>query len=572
MKNHKHVLAGAMALCLALTPFCASYASDDGIGTVTVEGGQLLGVSSDVEGVTLFKGIPFAASTAGENRWKAPQSVEPWDGVKTADTWGDQVVQTPASIMNPVGGFWGDEFYFDESYDPAISESGLNLNLYTPAQSADEALPVLMYIHGGGNNHGHASEMEFNAAKLAAKGIIVVTVQYRVSMYGFLTLAGLSAENEHGASGNYATQDLIAALKWIKNNIAGFGGDPENVTISGQSAGAMNVLALMRSPLAKGLFKNVLIQSGFAALVSAPGTLPYSDMATVQEAAKAAIIAAMALPEDISDEDLVAELRSHDADYYMETKSAVNENQSLYDAISNASGSYVIDGYVFTEESVDLGRPGALDDWNVMIGGASDEMTSLFGDPEGTMPLDQFASSMAASFPDGYEEAYAPTDEKEAYRLNLRSMSDRLLQLFVVSGEYANKNNASNTYVYYFNHDLPEHANPVRDEGFYGSFHSSELWYFFNSMRDVEGQRQWTDADYALADTITSYIANFVKTGDPNGEGVPEWAPCENANGGAFMWYHDGEATCTDAAYPAREALHRANVLAELGLTEEDLK
>ncbi len=542
------------------------------VDVVTVEGGQVQGVESDVEGVQVFKGIPFAADTSGDNRWKAPQPVEAWDGVKVCDTWGDQVMQQPASELNPVGSFWGDEFYFDEAYDPAISENGLNLNLYTPAQSTDANLPVLVYIHGGGNNHGNASEMEFNAAKLAEKGIIVVEVQYRVSMYGFLTLPGLSAENENGASGNYAVQDLVKALEWVQEYIAGFGGNPDQVTISGQSAGAMNVTALLRSPLAEGLFQNAIIQSGFAGLLTADGTLAYSDMETVQAQAEETIKAAMGLPEETTSEELVAELRSHDADYYMETASATDENQTLYSAITNASSTYVIDGYVFTEESVDLSREGALDGINIMIGGTSDEMTSLAGDPEGTMSLDDFAEAMTATYGEDYAQAYDPADETEAYRLQLRSSSDSSFAKYVISAEYAEKNDDTNVYVYYFNQNLPGHANPVRDEDFYGSFHSSELWYFFNSMRDVEGQRQWTDADYSLADQITSYISNFVKTGDPNGEGLAEWSVCSAETDGAFMWWTEGESQCVTSVNEAREALNRTVALASLGLTEEDLQ
>ena len=147
---------------------------------------------------------------------RAPQDVESWDDVKVCDTWGDQAMQKSAAELNPVGGFWGDEFYFDDSYNPPISEKGLNLNVYTPAKSKEEKLPVLVYVHGGGNNHGHASEMEFNASKLAEKGIVVVSIQYRLSMYGFLTLPGLSAENENGSSGNYAILDLIKGLEWVQ--------------------------------------------------------------------------------------------------------------------------------------------------------------------------------------------------------------------------------------------------------------------------------------------------------------------------------------------------------------------
>ena len=531
MRKRKQI-AAVVSLVMVLTslggPGTLAFAEENAaestaVDIVAVEGGQVQGVESDVEGVQLFKGIPFAADTSGENRWKAPQPVEAWEDVKVCDTWGDQVMQQPASELNPVGSFWGDEFYFDEAYDPAISENGLNLNLYTPAKSVDDNLPVLVYIHGGGNNHGNASEMEFNAAKLAAKGIIVVEVQYRVSMYGFLTLPGLSAENENGASGNYAVQDLVKALEWVQEYIAGFGGNPDQVTISGQSAGAMNVTALLRSPLAEGLFQNAIIQSGFAGLLTAQGTPAYADMETVQTQAEETVKAAMGLPEDTTSEELVTELRSHDAAYYMETMSAVDDTQTLYTAITNASSTYVIDGYVFTEESVDLSREGALDGINIMIGGTSDEVTSLAGDPEGTMDLDAFAEAMTATYGEGYEEAYAPADEKEAYRLQLRSSSDSAFAMYVISAEYVQNRSDTDIYVYYFNQNLPGHADPVRDEEFYGSFHSSELWYFFNSMRDVEGQRQWTEADYNLADQITSYIANFVKTGDPNGEGLAEW-------------------------------------------------
>ena len=162
-------------------------------------------------------------------------------------------------------------------------------------------------------------------------------------------------------------------------------------------------------------------------------------------------------------------------------------------------------------------------------------------------------------------------DEKEAYRLQLRSSSDSAFAMYVISAEYVQNRSDTDIYVYYFNQNLPGHADPVRDEEFYGSFHSSELWYFFNSMRDVEGQRQWTEADYNLADQITSYIANFVKTGDPNGEGLAEWTVCSSENEGTYMWWANGESQCVTSVDEAREALNRTLTLNSWGLTEEDL-
>ena len=163
-----------------------------------------------------------------------------------------------------------------------ISENGLNLNVYTPAESAEDNLPVLVWIHGGANNHGNASEMKFNASKLADQGIIVVSVQYRLGMYGFLTLPELAEENDHGVSGNYAVLDLVKSLQWVHDNIAGFGGNPDQVTIAGQSAGEYNVGALLRTPLAKGLFQNAIVQSQ-PSFMPAKGAQVYNDMNEMQE-------------------------------------------------------------------------------------------------------------------------------------------------------------------------------------------------------------------------------------------------------------------------------------------------
>lgn len=570
MGNKKRILALGIAALLAATSAGSTAVFAEAAEAITIEGGQVQGVPSDTEGVQVFKGIPYAADTSGENRWKAPQDVESWDDVKVCDTWGDQAMQKSAAELNPVGGFWGDEFYFDDSYNPPISEKGLNLNVYTPAKSKEEKLPVLVYVHGGGNNHGHASEMEFNASKLAEKGIVVVSIQYRLSMYGFLTLPGLSAENENGSSGNYAILDLIKGLEWVQKNIGEFGGDPDKVTISGQSAGAKNVTALLRTPLAEGLFQNAIIQSGFSGLLSQEGTPVFEDMETVQTEAEATVKKAMGLPEETTSEELVKELRSHDAQYYMDTKSAEDDTLTLYDAITKASSKFVIDDYVFTEESVDLSREGALDDINIMMGGTSDEQTSLTGDPAGTMTPEEFDSSMKEKYGEGYEEAYSAETEEDAYRTYLRSRSDASFAKYVVSAEEVSKSSDSDIYVYYFNQNLPHHKDVDRDEDFYGSFHSSELWYTFNSMRDVEGQRQWTEADHALADEMSSYIANFVKTGNPNGEGLAEWETCTEENSGSFMWWHEGKSESTvNTAYPERDKFQQEAAKKEFGLNNK---
>jgi len=556
---HASLLGGAAALLtLAAAPLAAQEPSttEGPISVVQVEGGQVQGVETDVPGVKVFKGIPYAASTAGQNRFRPPQPVEPWEGVKVSDTWGDQVLQDVN--LNPVGGFWGDEFYYDPEFMPPASENGLNLNVFTPAQRAGDRLPVYVWIHGGGNDHGFASEIEFWAPKLAAKGIIVVPVQYRVGGFGFLALDELSQENPQGVSGNQALLDLVAALEWVRDNIEGFGGDPSSVTIGGQSAGASNTVALLRSPLAEGLFQRAVIQS------TGSGILP-GEFAQLEEreAANAA-----ALEEIFGRPMSLADLRAVPAEDFLTTK--VGEEQTmLFNAFDAAvvSPPWTLDGVAFTEESIDLLRPGALDGIDILIGATADERTSTVGDPNGTMTEEEFAAAMQNVYGETYREVYEPSDPQDAYRLALRAEADYRLQGALVSAELAKARNPdSNVFAYYFNH-----TPPGRNAEFYGSYHSSDLWYFFNSLREWPGQRHWTDADYRMAETISSYLANFVKTGDPNGENLAEWP--QPVDGPAFLRFADGYAyPVTSTPYPSRDATNRAALLEDQALVEADLR
>ncbi len=520
------------------------------INRVSVTGGEVRGTATDLPGVILFKGIPFAGSAAGPNRWTAPQPVMQWEDIKVCDKWGDEEVQT---VPNP-GTFYWDEFRYDPAYEPPMSEACLNLNVYTPANSPSQKLGVLVFIHGGGNTRGCASNIEFNASRLAQKGIIVVTVQYRLGLFGFLALEELSKESPHGVSGNYAVLDLVEALKWVKANIAGFGGDPQSITIAGQSAGAYNVTALLRTPLAKGLFKRVIIQSGFEGLLANKNTPVYIPLKEKEAACKAAVTAAFG--KDMS----VAELRAISPDELL-TRKTPDGKLTIFDAITNAAIAnnlgYTLDGYVFTEESVDLMRNGALDGIDVIIGGTSDEYTSLIGGDSKTMPMNAFSASMKKTYGDEYNSVYKPTSELEAYRLFLRSMSDLAFQKYLLSAEYVKAHNNANAYVYYFNH-----AYLGRNQAFYGSYHSAELWYFFDSMRDKAGQRAWTPDDYNMADMISGYIANFVKSGNPNSKGMPEWKQCTAANNASFMRWAETTSECvTNTPMPERDKLNRDKVM-----------
>jgi para-nitrobenzyl esterase len=532
---------------------------DGSMDTVEVEGGLVKGTATDVGDVQVFKGIPFAGSTSGMNRWREPQPVEGWNETRICNTWGDREIQNVD--WNSVDNFWGNEFYFDPNYAPKASENGLNLNIFTPAKTKNDKLPVLVFVHGGANSCGNASEMEFYASQLASRGIVVVNIQYRLGVFGFLALKELTDENPYGISGNYAILDIICALKWINKYIKGFGGDPERITVGGQSAGAMNVTALMRSPLAKGLFKRVIIQSGFFGLLTAGNTAVYQSLGERQDSCEAGIEKAFGRRMTLK------ELRAIPAEEYL-TRKTVDGKSSLYAALSSELGGYAIDGYVFTKDSVDLMKKGALNGYDIMIGGTSDEMTSLYGGTDKVMPIPKFEGAMVETYGENYRDIYAPSDEHEAYRMFLRSMSDRYFQRFVLSTRYAKSHNKNvNVYTYYFCQ-----TPPGRDSGFYGAYHSSDLWYVFHSLRDIPGQRKWTDADYRAADIVSTYVANFVKTGNPNGGGLTTWRQCTTGTNGAFIRLNEGYAyDVTTTPYPSRDALNRMIELKSLGITEKDI-
>lgn len=498
---------------------------------VSVTGGLISGVSSDTNGVTLFKGIPFAAPPIGELRFKAPADVLSWQGVKACDVWPAMPIQDKSG--NTGGSFYGDEFYYSKDNDPIISEDCLYLNLYTPATEATVKtanLPVFVYIHGGGNDHGYASKVEFNASELANKGVIVVVVQYRLGTLGFLSLPELTAEQ--GTSGNYAILDQVKALKWVQENIKAFGGNPANVTIGGQSAGAMDARVLLSTPKADGLYNRAILQSGFSYNIS-PLTLTTLDQA--QKKNREMVDQVFGKGTTLSD------LRSLDANVFFS-----NDVKTL----TATSKSSIVDDVVVSSARLDIEGSGKLAGMDILIGGASDEMTSLAGTPTGTMPLAKYAENLKKMFGDQANllSIFPAANETEAYRANLRISSEQVFMGHRVNSMKTKSRTEYNSYVYYFNQDLPFHLPEYvggRDEAFYGSFHSSELWYMFGSMRDIPAQRQWTKADHDLSNTMQSYWANFIRTGNPNGNGLPIWTQCVEDNKGSFMLFKDHKATLT---------------------------
>src|SRR5262245_24541302 len=225
------------------------------LGPLQIEGGRISGTPAWGWEVRLYRGIPYAAPPVGDLRWRPPQPVEPWTGVLAADHFAPRCMQAGGGAVARVGAQWTDPGTSE------MSEDCLYLNVWTPAASATEKLPVMVWFHGGGLVSGQGSDAVFDGTMLAKKGVIVVTVNYRLNIFGLFAHPELTAESEHHSSGNYAFLDQIAALRWVKNNIAQFGGDPGNVTIFGQSGGSRSVAFQMASPLAKGLFHRAIAQS-----------------------------------------------------------------------------------------------------------------------------------------------------------------------------------------------------------------------------------------------------------------------------------------------------------------------
>ncbi|HPI69294.1 MAG TPA: carboxylesterase family protein [Bacteroidales bacterium] len=324
---------------------------------LTIEGGQIKGVETATPGVMIYKGIPYAAPPVGDLRWREPQPVIPWEGVKICDTFG---AAGPQKLTDP-GSFYDKEFY---SQSPHVkNEDCLYLNVWTPEAGNTEAnLPVAMWIHGGAYRNGFGHENEFDGTAWAEHGVILVTINYRLGILGFLAHPELTAESPNASSGNYGILDQVAALKWIKANIAQFGGNPDQITIFGQSAGAGSVQTLVASPLTKGLIQGAIIQSG-GGIGSRPGT-------TLQDAEMTG--------ESIMrfyDCNSIDEMRAVDAEEFGDFENRTETFMKAENRMAYLSPN--IDGYLLKESFSEAAINGNLADIPYIIGGTIVDMRGM---------------------------------------------------------------------------------------------------------------------------------------------------------------------------------------------------
>lgn len=448
---------------------------------IKVDGGYISGTVNSTGDIQIFKGIPFAAPPVGPLRWKAPQPVLPWEGVKVCTKYGASPMQgkpVPFSM-------WTQEFLIPAE---PISEDCLTLNVWTGAKSSNEKRPVLVWIYGGGFISGGSACPIYDGKSTARKGIVFVGINYRVGIFGFFAHPELTKESGNNASGNYGLMDQVAALQWVRKNISAFGGDPENVTIAGQSAGSMSVNCLVASPLAKGLFKNAIAQSG-ASFTNGNSTLQKAEEEGKQIMNSLKVVS-------------VNDMRSISA-------------EELMKKVQGFRGP-IIDGYVLPDAIINIFKDGKENKVNLMTGWNEDE-GMMFGPAKKAAEFEKEAVAKYGADAEAFLKFYPGSNDSVAAASQLKLSRDMTFGVHNYAWANIQSNQGSKVYVYRFTRKVPATGDYVK----YGAFHTGEVPYAYDNLRFVN--RPWEPVDHKLATIMSSYWANFAKNGDPNGTGLPEW-------------------------------------------------
>ncbi|HKI93991.1 MAG TPA: carboxylesterase family protein [Gemmatimonadales bacterium] len=492
MKCSHSVVTIIVALAVTISTASAQRGTGPRVRTAN---GLVQGVT-EPHGIQVFKGIPFAAPPVRALRWRPPEPVHEWQGVRRADRFGPQCMQMRV---------FGDMVFRNSG----VSEDCLYLNVWTPAASGTAHRPVLVYFYGGGFVAGDGSEFRYDGESLARRGIVVVTVSYRLGIFGFFAHPALTAESGDHASGDYALLDQVQALLWVRRNIAAFGGDPDKVTIGGESAGSFSVSALMASPLARGLFRGAIGESGSILGDRAPVPL---DSAEQRGLGFAKHVGAASL----------ADLRG------------IPAMQLLLEASRPGVPRFAmtVDGYFLPKPPLDIYAAGEQAHVPLLVGWNSTEMGPgfLLGSKAPTPA--NFEAAVRALYgtnADAVLRVYPAANDSEARASATALASDR----FIVYGtwkwaEMQRTTGDAPVYRYLFARPRPpltaegliDLGNPGPQPG--GAVHSAEIEYALGNLA-TNPMHAWTEDDYAVSRVMEGYIANFITTGDPNGAGLPTW-------------------------------------------------
>ncbi|TGE08669.1 carboxylesterase/lipase family protein [Hymenobacter fodinae] len=476
-------------LALAVFTALATSPKPSPLGVIATRSGRIAGGRTAGGQVAYYKGIPFAAPPVGPLRWKAPQPVAPWAGIRACREFGPSPMQAAPAPFS----MWSEEFLIPKA---PISEDCLYLNVWTNAPSAAARQPVLVWIYGGGFMSGGSAVPIYDGTELAKRGIVVVSINYRVGPFGFMAHPELTRESPHKASGNYGLLDQVAALQWVQQHIALFGGDPSRVTIAGQSAGAMSVTCLVASPLAKGLFHQAIAESGAAF------ARPYPSLAQAEQAGAQ-------YAQELQAPSLAA-LRQLPA-------------EALLNHLPAMKGP-VLDGFVLPTSPAALLRQGNSNAVALLTGWNEDE--GLLDGP--LLPAAEFRQRIHqqyGSHADSLLHFYPADEEPAAATAQLHLARDLRFGLPTYNWATLQDQQLQRpAYVYRFARKVPATGEYLK----YGAFHTGEVPYVFNTLKAV--RRPWEPTDYQLAETMASYWVNFVRSGNPNGPGLPPWSAFHTPN------------------------------------------
>jgi para-nitrobenzyl esterase len=499
MKSRKAFLSMLFTILVGCAVILPGFAAD----RVKIANGVLESNAGPKDGVRSFKGIPFAQPPVGDLRWREPQPVKNWSGVRNADQFGPRCMQRTAP---------GADYWFRSN---GMSEDCLYLNVWTPAKSDRERLPVLVYIFGGGFQNGDGSEPRYDGESMARHGIVVVTLNYRTNIFGFFVHPELVKESPHHAAGNYGLLDQVAALKWVQKNIVAFGGDPKHVTIAGESAGSISVSALMASPLSKGLIAGAIGESGAMTSSLPPQPLAEAEQNGLKFAAAAGASS-------------LAALRAMTA-------------EQIQEAMTKAQGvrfSTALDGYFLPKPVTAIYEAGEQAKVPLLAGSNTQEQParSVLGNGEPTPQT--LAAAIQRLYGDKAEEilkAYSANTTEEVYEAATHLASARFVGFSTWKWtELHLKTSGKPVYRYLYARPRPAFLGTpgqpapgggrgsAQQTGPRGAVHSAEIQYAMGNL-DLDKRYAWEPADYEVSKTMQAYFVNFIKTGNPNGPGLPEW-------------------------------------------------